>query len=484
MMQWSKLLSEKRVGQLRGKTESAKDARTAFERDYGRVVFSTPLRRLQDKTQVFPLEQHDAVRTRLTHSLEVSSVSRTLGHEVGNWIAQKNEINSRQVHDIETISATCGLLHDLGNPPFGHAGEDAIRSWFSDRLRHEEIARQHDAPGAKEGIFSALETKKDKKRRDQYENDFLNWEGNSQTLRLVSRLQVLADFNGLNLTCGTFSAACKYVARSNEIDERRGHEYSKLGFFASEDETFVGVAKQTGTNMARNPITFLVEASDDIVYATGDLEDAVRKDLLDWEMLKAYLSTESDEDELVEETIAAAEEKVHYEPKGIPVPNIELAQAFRTFSIQVMKEECFNTFCKRYTKIMNGQYQKELLKDPECRAAKFVHACKRVGKKHVYPAKETLKLELMGRRVIHDLMDVFWEGARGLGSGSLPAKWDSRFGEKASGLISRNYVEVFNKALEDESLPERYCRLQLVTDQIAGMTDTFATRLHKRLMNG
>jgi dGTPase len=300
MMQWAKLLSERRVGELRGKPPSDSDARTPFERDYGRVVFSTPLRRLQDKTQVFPLEEHDAVRTRLTHSLEVSSVSRTLGHEAGLWIAEKKkQISTGQVHHIETIAATCGLLHDLGNPPFGHAGEEAIRSWFSDRLRAEEIAREQGDPTAKEGIFSELETKKDQKRRVQYENDFLKWEGNSQTLRLVSRLQVLADFNGLNLTCGTFSAACKYLARSSEVDKERGHEYSKPGFFASEEETVANVAKQTGTNLTRNPITFLVEASDDIVYATGDLEDAVRKGLLGWEALKQHLRAESEKDRLL-----------------------------------------------------------------------------------------------------------------------------------------------------------------------------------------
>src|SRR5712692_4998099 len=293
-MKWSKLLNKKRVGELQGKAPSDLDARTPFERDYGRAVFSTPLRRLQDKTQVFPLEEHDAVRTRLTHSLEVSSVARTLGHEAGNWIAKnrKGAIELPQVHDIETIAATCGLLHDLGNPPFGHAGESAIQSWFANRLKSEEIARTHGDPDAREGIFSELETKKDKRRRIQYESDFLKWEGNAQTLRLVSRLQVLADYNGLNLTCGTFSAACKYVARSSEVDKTKGHEKSKPGFFASEEDTITKVAGETGTGWARNPITFLVEASDDIVYATGDLEDAVRKGILDWESLVKELRSE------------------------------------------------------------------------------------------------------------------------------------------------------------------------------------------------
>ncbi len=490
-MKWTKLLNKKRVGELQGKEPSKNDARTPFERDYGRAVFSTPLRRLQDKTQVFPLEEHDAVRTRLTHSLEVSSVARTLGHELGKWLIKnrKDDIGPTQVHDIETIAATCGLLHDLGNPPFGHAGESAIQSWFVDRLRSEEISRAHGDIGEREGIFSGLETKTNQERRAQYENDFLKWEGNAQTLRLVSRLQVLADYHGLNLTCGTFSAACKYVARSSEVDSesdktKRIHEKSKPGFFASEEDTIIKVARETGTGWARNPITFLVEASDDIVYATGDLEDAARKGILDWESLKKELRRHATNDTLLEKTIEDAEKKVRYKRTASPLPNSEVAQAFRTFSIHEMKEEAFKSFCRGYDAIMTGGYHHELLEDPKCKAAKFVSACKKVGRSHVYPYKNTLKLELMGRRVIHDLMDVFWQGARACGTETAPPECKGGFEGKAFKLISENYLKVFKKAMEEEKLPERYCRLQLVTDQIAGMTDTFAITLHKRLMNG
>src|ERR1700733_1329204 len=136
-MEWSKLLSSKRVGELFGKEPSEADSRSAFERDYGRAVFSTPVRRLQDKTQVFPLEEHDAVRTRLTHSLEVSSVARNLGRQAGAWLEGQGVVSLDQVHHIETIAATCGLIHDLGNPPFGHAGETAIQSWFESKLSGE-----------------------------------------------------------------------------------------------------------------------------------------------------------------------------------------------------------------------------------------------------------------------------------------------------------------------------------------------------------
>jgi dGTPase len=483
-MDWSKLLSSKRVGELFGKEPSEADSRSAFERDYGRAVFSTPVRRLQDKTQVFPLEIHDAVRTRLTHSLEVSSVARTLAREAASWILEnkKGDINASQVHDIETIAATCGLIHDLGNPPFGHAGETAIQTWFKRRVKEEAAGK---AAEEAEPIFSGLETNENKALRTQYENDFLMWEGNAQTLRLISRLQVLADFNGINLTCATFSAACKYTAASNDTDPtKKIHEKSKPGFFASEQETFNRVADETGTGKARNPITYLVEACDDIVYSTGDLEDGVKKGTLEWEFLKSELKRFAGEDSALRWAIQEAEKKVKYGPDTKPAPNEELAQAFRTFSIQRMKEDAFQAFGLRYDKIMNGTYNEELVEDGGCGSAKFVAACKKVGQIHVYPSLGTLKLELMGRRVIHDLMDLFWEGARLCGTESSPKECKVGFAGKAFVLISSNYRKVFKKALEDGELPERYCRLQLVTDQIAGMTDTFATSLHKRLMNG
>jgi dGTPase len=410
-------------------------------------------------------------------------VARTLGREAGDWILKNTKkIEPPHVHDIETIAATCGLIHDLGNPPFGHAGESAIQSWFKRRLKSEE-GPHAEGRTQDDSVFRGLGTNGNESLRTQYENDFLKWEGNAQTLRLVSRLQVLADYHGINLTCATFSAACKYTAPSNGVDNTKTiHERSKPGFFASEEETVRKVAEEVGTGTARNPITFLVEASDDIVYATGDLEDGVRKGILDWDFLKSELLNHAGNDVALKWAIDEAQKKVNSNLK--PVQNEELAQAFRTFSIQKMKESAFDVFCRRYEVIMSGDYHQELVDDPDCESAKFVSACKKVGQLHVYPSSSTLKLELMGRKVIHDLMDIFWEGARLCGAESAPKECKADFEGKAFDLISPNYQKVFKKALEERKLPERYCRLQLVTDQIAGMTDTFATTLHKRLMNG
>ena len=271
-LKWENLLSPIRIRHLLADDLSKRDPldhRSHFDSDYDRAVFSTPLRRLQDKAQVFPLEPNDSVRTRLTHSLEVSTVSRDISRAVAKWLREDRKVvDVEQALDIETIAATCGLIHDLGNPPFGHSGEEAIRDWF--RVNQNKWK-----------LFSDDEMR-------TFKNDFLLFEGNAQTLRLISKLQMLTDFHGLNLTTATMSAACKYTASSNHLSKNI-HERSKVGYFASEEKLIDLVRAQTGTGEARNPITYLVEAADDIVYSIIDIEDAIKKKVLSWERLKSIL---------------------------------------------------------------------------------------------------------------------------------------------------------------------------------------------------
>jgi dGTPase len=482
-MEWKRLLSEKRVGELLGKEPSDPDNRTPFERDYGRAIFSTPVRRLQDKTQVFPLEEHDAVRTRLTHSLEVSSVARSFGRQAGGWLDDQGLLDKRSVYDIETISATCGLIHDLGNPPFGHAGEEAIQSWAKNKFDTE----LSQTPPYKNTIFNELRDSNQKAKREQELTDFLLWEGNAQTLRLISRLQVLADSYGINLTCATFSAACKYIAPSNKTDKRKDgdHEKSKPGFFCSEQTIVNAVSKETGTDGRRNPLTYIIEASDDIVYSTGDIEDGVKKKILSWEFLKDELYKHAGKtDKTLQKVIQDAEKKVNYARGNREISDDEVAQAFRSYAIAAIKDSAFEHFCAVYPKIAEGEYHQELVKDDNCAASGLVRACKKVGQEHIYTSQSTLKLELMGRKVIHDLMDILWEGASQCGAETETDSCKKGFPSKAYKLISTNYRKVFQRALKDAILPEWYCRIQLVTDQIAGMTDTYAITLHSKLMNG
>ncbi len=470
-MEWGKLLSEKRIRELledKPANPSKPDERTQHGRDYDRAIFSTPIRRMQDKTQVFPLEPNDSVRTRLTHSLEVSNIARNMARGIGNWLLEKEEIDSEQRDSIEIIATTCGLIHDLGNPPFGHAGEKAIQEWF----------KCQDS--------SFLEFGCEPEKAKQLKRDFLEFEGNAQTIRLISKLQVLADFHGLNFTCATMSAACKYIASANEITEDL-HGKSKLGYFTSEQELIEKIQEETGTKDIRNPIAYIVESADDIAFSVVDIEDGVKKGVISWDVLKENLEEEfveaskgdsKSDSGMLELCFSKADDYLKKaDPsilkKGKPHDNA-MAQAFRVFVIIESAKAIEKAFKEKYKDIMNGDYPNELYKDSE--AGALIEACKEVGIKYIYCSKETLKLELMGRRVIHDLMDIFWEGAS--------SKDKKGFAGKIYDLTSRNYRVVYNKVMKEKELPAKYCSMQLMTDYICGMTDTFACTLHKRLNNG
>ena len=471
-MEWEILLSEKRIRQLLEGKDATKspDERTEHGRDYDRAIFSTPVRRLQDKTQVFPLDPNDSVRTRLTHSLEVSNIARNMARSIGNWLLKRKEITVNQIYSIEMIASTCGLIHDLGNPPFGHAGEEAIQDWFKKKDNDENIFK-----------FT-----KDLKNGEQLKNDFLKFEGNAQTIRLISKLQILADFCGLNLTCATMSAACKYIAHSNEIT-KTFHEKSKLGFFTSEQKLITNIQEETRTKDLRNPIAYIVESADDIAYSVVDIEDGIKKGIINWNNLKEKLSDEFQEakakypkSDILETCYRGAQIIVDRAQKTIPIEEKSYdntwAQAFRIHFIIQAAIAIEDAFKENYQAIMNGNYHNELYKDSE--AGALIEACKKVGQKYIYCAKDNLKLELMGRRVISDLMDIFWEGA------SIGSEKDKGFEHKIFDLTSRDYRVVYEKAIEEKKLPKKYCQMQLMTDYICGMTDTFACTLHKRLTNG
>jgi dGTPase len=382
-----------------------------------------------------------------------------MAKDICKQLLDRQFITTDQAKSIETIAATCGLLHDLGNPPFGHSGEVAIRDWFP--------TRQPD-------VLKALE--------EPFAKDFLKFDGNAQTLRLVTHLQILADYHGLDLTCGTLSAACKYVAASNEIADSP-HERSKVGFFVSERDDVAKIREKTGTGQARNPIAFLVEAADDAVYNAVDLEDGFSKGILDWAFLTSELKKACGDDEVLKDCVEWTEGRL----KNPEVPlrgrakDGALIQYFRVRAIGNVVTACAKAFLDHYDEIMEGAYHGELVKDSG--AFRFVKACSKLNRSRVYCSDETLKLELMGRKIIWDLMDLFWEGVKH--ADADPERKETRtFADKAFSLLSDNYRSVFHHAMEDKKLPETYCRLQLLTDYICGMTDTFAAGLHRKLMNG
>ncbi|MEW8562248.1 MAG: dGTP triphosphohydrolase, partial [Candidatus Thiodiazotropha sp.] len=261
-MNWSQLLSHKRLGSRESSTDST--TRTDFQRDLDRIVFSSAFRRMQDKTQIFPLSKIDYVRTRLTHSLESSSVGRSLGTLVGEQIIARHRLEENEASDFGDICAAACLAHDIGNPPFGHSGEDAIRHW------------------AENGAYG-------KQRvavlQGSQREDFLNFEGNSQGFRVLTRLQNRDNPGGLQLTCATLAAFTKYPRESCIGNGRfQGVSAKKPGFTAEDQGLFTEVADSVGLLRRdpvlaiwhRHPLAFLVEAADDICYRVIDIEDGYR----------------------------------------------------------------------------------------------------------------------------------------------------------------------------------------------------------------
>ena len=268
-MRWSRLLAAARPRASAGGRYGG-DGRSAFEKDYHRIIGSASFRRLQDKTQVFPLDKSDFVRTRLTHSLEVSSFAKSLGQTVCREIMAKGldgEMTPERAADVCDVLLCAGLIHDLGNPPFGHFGETVIREWFRehlDRLTYKGRPLAHYLT-------------------EQMRRDFLYFEGNAQALRLVSRLHFMVDEHGMNLTYALLNAMIKYPVASTGIDKKSGDiRAKKMGYFAAEEALYRDIAAATGADGVRHPLAFLLEAADDIAYRTADIEDGFKKGMLSY----------------------------------------------------------------------------------------------------------------------------------------------------------------------------------------------------------
>lgn len=477
-MEWKKLLNQQRINSRDSSSiRSTKDHRTEFERDYDRCLFSTPVRRLQDKAQVFPLEPHDSVRTRLTHSLEVSNIARGIANRVAELLINGDKIRPEDKESIIFIASTCALIHDLGNPPFGHAGEDAMRDWFRSKLEQEQLE------------LSDLQRK-----------DFLNFEGNAQTIRLVSKLQMLGDFTGLNLTAGTLAASRKYLSPSDSIQEKGNQAFKKLGYFQSERGLILQLEKETGAVNMRHPITYIVEAADDVVYSIIDIEDALKKGILDWDTIKSELLPYcKDLIEKSEENIRDRAERQNFTKNGTlkegefdQLRGQALAEArmsiFRTAVINFNMDSVVQEFGDRYNEIMNGTYERELVDNKTC--GDLVKKCKSLAAAHVFPYPEILKLEIMGKNIIHNLMDSFWNGIKYFPYDELEANVKKTkkypFNYKAYSLLSENYKTVFEAAYSKagDNSEKNYAKLQFLADYICGMTDSFAQELHKKLKNG
>ncbi|HEO65646.1 MAG TPA: dNTP triphosphohydrolase, partial [Spirochaetes bacterium] len=441
MLTWDKLLNQTRRKDLHkpSKRSGSGVGRTESERDYDRILFATPTRRLSDKTQVFPMEENDSVRTRLTHSHEVSNLARSIGVRLAFEHADEvfgPEHDSLQVkRNVPSLLAAVGLAHDLGNPPFGHQGEIAIQQWFSENFEDGKV-----------------------------DVDFLQFDGNAQTFRLLTRLQILNDKFGLNLTLGTLASLIKYPSIYGGV-EKGG--YKKFGIFNSEKKIIEEVWEHTGLGAGiRHPLAYVMEACDDIAYSIIDAEDTIKKGYASFYDLMDYLKTYNKTDKKIREVVKAAwneNRKFKKDSLSSRELNDVSMQMFRVNAIRVMVESATDSFSQNVSKMMDGSIEKgfELIKNSDC--ALLCKATKEFDCRHGFINKEVLRLELQGNNYIKNTMSMLWTAIDKDGFHN-----DNPFEKFSFGSISENYRRVY-----EDTDKSTYAKCQLLCDVISGMTESY-----------
>lgn len=435
-MEWSSLISTVRSG---GKP-AGKTFRSVFEQDYDRVVFSEPFRRLQDKTQVHPLPEHDFVHNRLTHSLEVSSVGRSLGKQVGDVILSRHpELQDNfNAYDFAAIVATASLAHDIGNPPFGHSGESAISTFFSDNPLGKDICEH---------------------LKEAEAMDLHNFEGNAQGFRLLNK----KNYQGLQLTYTTLAAFTKYPRPSvitNKDPERRSQK--KFGYFQTEEEVFHQLVKELQLGQPqenswfRHPLTYLVEAADDICYHIIDLEDGCRLGLVSFEDTKALLTP------ILGERYKA--DKLNNIPG-----TIEKLGLLRAMVISKLIEECVELFNDNENNLLNGKYDKALA--DEIPSSEHLKNIIDVSVQDIYRSERVVEKEAAGYEILPGLTSLLMEAI-------LASHQDKKISSR-----HRTYFNILPSDLrfEIEHLKEIYPKIRSGLDYISGLTDRNALLLYRKI---
>ena len=471
------------------------ETRTPAERDYDRLRFAAPVRRLGDKTQVFPLERNDSVRNRLTHSEEVSALARSIGSHIAHRFLPDRGVKGLE-RAIPATLAAVGLAHDLGNPPFGHQGEEAMRRWFGDR--REQLFGEFDdrkPPGSALEIEleGAREMRTAVSTRPALREDFIKFEGNAQTMRLVMRLQASTNGFGLNLTCGTLAALMKYVVPSDAVDVDGAAGARKPGFFQSEAAWIAKVREEVGlSDFARHPLAGVLEACDDIAYSVIDAEDSVKKGLVSFSDLIEYLDAAASDKDTPEEGkeairhVAGRSRDDHRAARsGGRLPPAELndvsMQKFRVHAIGTLASALAHTWTARYDDIVNGSLTEPLLKAGH--GSELVKVLKRFDREHAFRHQDVLAVEVQGYNTLQELMSMLWRGIVERDSFTAPgSKRSGPFADLAYRHISENYRGAFERPDgRDACLPIRYREIQLLADMVSGMTDSYAVALHGKL---
>ena len=437
-MEWKQLISNKRFGQEHKHAERHDD-RSEFKRDYDRLIFSSAFRRLQNKTQVFPLPGSIFVHNRLTHSLEVASVGMSIGNDISRRVIQKRpELKETLVEEIGTIVSAACLAHDLGNPPFGHSGEKAIQTFFS------------EGPGQK--IKSMVSS--------EFWDDITHFEGNANAFRILTHRFKGRRQGGFVMTYSMLASIVKYPFASSLAGN-----HGKFGFFASEAESYRKIADELGIfcksasgeplKYARHPLVYMVEAADDICYEIMDIADSHKLKILSFAETEHLLLSFFDEEiqqkirqRIIDEELTDENEKVVY---------------MRASVIGKLENECVAAFLAHEEEILAGTFEGSLIDHISERQKKAYKECEKISYSKIYQSKPVLDIELSGYKIMATLMEVFVEAAVN------PSRFNSK---QLLRRVSSQYD------IENENLEER---IMAVIDYISGMTDIYALDIYQKI---
>lgn len=523
MLKWSKLLSAERLGGkivIDSYTEK-RYPRSDFEKDYRRIMECASFRRLQDKTQVFPLDQSDFVRTRLTHSYETSVLAKTLGAMLLTVIGRKREEGIRKkkgncqldeqdiaaIEHIPDILTCAGLLHDIGNPPFGHFGEEVIKKWFTCHLKDFFIVPGGLDTGKGPQMEESLEVLLD----GPLKMDLTHFDGNAQALRVLTKLHFQDSDYGLNLTSAVLNTLVKYPSASSEVKKKGDTGYSlftkKMGYTEADRAAYERITAFTGAKNCRHPLAFALEAADDTAYKTADIEDGFKKGLFSLDEFLNFVESRISEYQQKypdNKTISYVEELFNKldafrlyalgnpHQKGIPDFDLYAVQNWIPYAQEWLLYCAAYGFERHYDEIMAGDYAQDLFYDTNHGIS--VQIIDDIMGEFIYPNRGIVKLELAADTILSNLLEKFTTAVLYHDGKFRSERYvEIQAYQKLYDLISENYREAYRLALSqypasglsERHIPEDfydlYLRLLLVTDYISGMTDSYAKSLYQEL---
>ena len=446
-MNWEQLFSGKRTGVV----SVNQDSRTAYQRDFDRLIFSSGFRRLQNKTQVFPLPGSTFVHNRLTHSLEVASVGRSLGAIVGkDLVKQENfsdDANWFYENELRNVISAACLAHDIGNPAFGHSGEKAISNYF------EENYAENIGSAQLKTYYSANEWE-----------DLINFEGNANAIRVLANKFKGKSNGGYRLTHSTLAAIMKYPCESTAVDKKNIHT-KKYGFFQSEKVLALAIFNEMGMIQEksspivfkRHPFVYLTEAADDICYRIVDLEDASRLGIIPFQTVKELLM------ELITQLDPKTQLKESNTLKQITDKNEAIAY-LRAISINNLTQNAASIFLGNTKEIISGNFNTGLVEEIE-KSCNALHQIKKISQDLIYGHHSVLEIEISGYNLMSSLLSIF-----------IPACLKPSSGQK-EGQILKLLPHQFSFNESDSPYEKTMC----ILDYISGMTDDYASDLYKKL---